>query len=128
MVLGFTKTFVINGKRKPTGFEEKIKNGSKKHTIRWDDKDRWKLGSKIHCATGVRTPQYNCFHETDCKGIQKIKIEGRAIYVDGTYLFEEEIETLALNDGFDSVEEFWIWFDQYNPFIGKIIHWSNLLY
>ena len=128
MVLGFTKTMMVNGKRKPTDFEEKIKKGIKLHTVRWDDKDRWKLGMKIHFATDVRSSRYNCFKEGVCKGTQKIAIEDDAVYVDGIQLTESELTDFAVNDGFDSVSDFWDWFNQYQPFKGKIIHWTNILY
>ena len=128
MVLGFTKSFVVFNKRKPTGFEEKIINGTKIHSVRWDDHDRWKSGCKIHFCTGVRTSKYNCFHEGVCKNTQKITIDSGRIIVEGTYLSDEEVKQFAKNDGFDSVDDFWWWFDQYSPFIGKIIHWTDLLY
>lgn len=128
MVLGFLKGFFVDGRRKPTNFEEKIKKGIKLHTIRWDDKDRWKEGRKIHFATGARTSKYNCFKEGVCTGTQKIEISIRRVFIDGKLLTLETLEELAINDGFDSLDDFWWWFDQYSPFEGKIIHWSNLRY
>lgn len=128
MVLGFTKTMLKGNSRVPTYFEEKIKQGIKKHTIRWDSKDRWKPGVKIHFATGVRTSRYNCFMEGECKGTQKIRIEGRDIWIDDVVLNWNEVDDLAMNDGFDCVDDFWAWFDQYSPFTGKIIHWTSLIY
>jgi hypothetical protein len=47
MVLGFLKGFYVDGRRKPTDFENKIKKGIKLHTIRVDEKDRWKDGRKM---------------------------------------------------------------------------------
>ena len=128
MILGFLKGFNVNGKRKSTHFESKIKRGIKLHTIRWDQNERWKQGRKIHFATGSRTPNYNCFKEGICSGVQDIEIIGRKIYIDGNLLDEIIIQELAINDGFDSVDDFWWWFDQYNPFEGKLIHWSELRY
>ena len=128
MVLGFLKGFNVSGKRKPTNFEEKIKKGIKLHTIRWDDKKRWREGMKIHFAHGVRTNNYNCFREGVCDGVQEVEILRREIYVDGRELSSDEIEYLSMNDGFDSVEEFWHWFDDYSPFKGRMIHWTTLRY
>ena len=130
MILGFLKGFNVDGKRKQTNFEEKIKNGVKLHTIRWDDKNRWVKGRKIHFATGARSSNYNCFKEGICTGIQKIEIQAdRSIFIDGISLvFDSDIEYLADNDGFDFVDDFWWWFDQYKPFTGKIIHWTDLRY
>jgi hypothetical protein len=130
MILGFLKGFYVDGKRKPTEFEEKIKKGIKLHTIRIDEKCRWKKGNKIHFATGVRTSNYNCFKEGVCTGTQKIEIKDRCIYIDDRELklTIDTVEYLSDNDGFDSVDDFWWWFDQYGSFVGKIIHWTDLRY
>lgn len=128
MVLGFLKGFNVDGKRKQTNFEDKIKKGVKLHTIRRDEKGRWKEGRKIHFATDTRTNNYNCFKEGICNGIQIIRIIDRSVHVDGLKLKEDEIQYLSDNDGFDSIDDFWHWFDQYSPFVGKIIHWTDLKY
>lgn len=130
MVLGFLKTFILHGStsRKKTDFENKIKKGIKLHTIRADKTDRWKVGNKIHFATGIRTAKYNQFHEGVCKGIQNIQIFDRTIIVEDRELPEWEIEDLAINDGFDTVEDFWGWFDGYDSFTGKLIHWTDIKY
>jgi len=130
MILNFLKGFSANGgTRKPTNFEEKIKKGIKLHTIRIDGGNRWKPGRKIHFSTGARTGRYNCFKEGVCSSVQHISIKDRDIWVDGKRLPVDMITWLAINDGFDNIEDFWAWFDQYSPFEGKIIHWSeNLSY
>ena len=131
MVLGFLKGFNVDGKRKQTNFEEKILKGIKLHTIRLDEKDRWFKGRKIHFATGTRSSKYNCFKESVCTGTQYIEINVygyHTIYINGVPLDSIEIQDLAINDGFDSVYDFWQWFDQYRDIQGKIIHWSNLRY
>ena len=124
MVLGF----------KPQ-FEEPILQGRKKHTIRKDKNDRWKPGMKIHFATGVRTKLYHQFKEGVCISTQKIQIlwdnislngEFVSILVDGHLIDLDEVETLAINDGFEDVSEFLNWFDE--DFEGKIIHWTDLRY
>lgn len=128
MVLGFLKGFWCNGTRKQTNFENKIKKGEKLHTIREDSKSRWKIGMKIHFATGVRTNNYNQFHSGVCVSTQIIVIVDREIFIDGKQLSDDEIEYLSINDGFDELEHFWGWFDQYTPFKGRIIHWTDLKY
>lgn len=136
MILGFKDQFV-----------EPILNGTKIHTIRTDPHCRWKAGRKIHGATGVRTKQYNQFFESECTSVQKIAIrrsfkkaicEGHIKYkysellviiydLDGLFLAsKDQIELLAKNDGFNSVEAFFEWFDE--PFVGKIIHWTDFKY
>lgn len=37
-----------------------------------------------------------------------------------------EPKTLALNDGFESVKQFFQWFNE--PFVGKLIHWTDSKY
>jgi hypothetical protein len=130
MVLGFLKGFNVDGKRKQTDFENKIKKGTKLHTIRIDQHNRWKRGMKIHFATGARTSKYNCFKEGLCTGTQEIEIIRRSIYIDDRLVSMklDAIEWLSDNDGFDCVDDFWWWFDQYAPFKGKIIHWTDLRY
>ena len=127
MVLGFRKTFGL-GRGKKTLFVEKIKDGRKIHTIRSDEKNRWKIGNKIHFATGVRSSKYNCFGEGTCYGIQSVKIINRAVFIDSIILSWEELEEFSKNDGFDTLDDFWMWFDQYEPFEGKIIHWTDKKY
>lgn len=123
MILGFKKQF-----------EQKIIEGNKIHTIRKDPHDRWKPGRKIHFTTGVRTKNYHQFMEGVCisttfigikwdNGIPTIVIE------DDIGLFypnEDIIERLAKNDGFESVEDFFKWFNK--DFNGKIIHWTDFNY
>lgn len=128
MILNFLRGYNVNGSRKKTDFENKIKNGSKLHTLRADPKNRWKDGNKIHFSTGARSSHYNCFKEGVCISTQGIEIRDRKIWIDGALLTGDEKLFLAENDGFDSIQEFWDWFDQYSPFYGKIIHWTNLKY
>jgi len=133
MIIGFKERFV-----------DKIKSGTKIHTIREDKHDRWSEGRKIYLATGVRTKNYQQFAEKTCTGTQKISIRyydnkqrvritiddrffGTAFYDQGRIsYYVSELEDLARNDGFDSVDEFFQWF--HKDFAGKIIHWTQLKY
>jgi len=116
----------------------------KVHTFRSDSKDRWKEGNLIHPAINNRTPQRFQFAPTiKCTGVQKIQIDHAPgfvqVFIDGAwfgdafhhglddiYNITNDLETLAINDGFDSVEQFFQWFDK--DFSGKIIHWTDLRY
>ena len=133
MVIGFKEQFV-----------PLILNGVKKHTIRKDKHERWSAGKLMHMATGVRTKDYRQFDELVCTDVQKISIVYNKIHskvqilIDGKYYgsaffdkdtlvyFTKSIETLARNDGFESVDDFFKWFDK--DFNGRIIHWTNLRY
>lgn len=50
------------------------------------------------------------------------------IYIDGVSCYNGKwsVLDLAKNDGFDSLEDFFKWFDK--PFKGKIIHWTDFRY
>lgn len=122
MVLGFKKQFV-----------DKIRSGTKIHTIREDTKNRWKQGNRIHFATGVRTKNYDCFMHDSCYSVQYIKIKWRGddmtrvqIWINDKLLNLDEKIKLAKNDGFSCLAEFLLWFR--DDFEGKIIHWTDYRY
>ncbi|MGB1032957.1 MAG: ASCH domain-containing protein, partial [Flavobacteriales bacterium] len=117
MILGFKPQFV-----------EKILDGTKIHTIREDVYGRWKPGMKIHFTTGIRTKDYNQFHEGECTSIQRIEIypSTRTVLIDGWSRDDIERSNLAQWDGFESQDAFFQWFNK--PFSGKIIHWTNFKY
>jgi len=135
MILSFKQKFV-----------DLIKSGSKIHTIREDKMNRWRAKISIEHATGVRTKNYNQFHSGTCQSIQFIRIrwidaivsvdignkkdEMRLIYYsnpsDNREFGVMEMKCLSLNDGFESIDDFFKWFDK--DFKGKIIHWTNHKY
>lgn len=116
----------------------------KVHTIR--EGLRIKPGTILHMATGVRTKNYFQFNNgipelSLCKSTQGIRIyfEDREVFVaraggtakeplfsDFRKLEKEQLEVLALNDGFNSVDQFWKYFNK--DFQGQIIHWTDLRY
>jgi len=131
MILSFKKQFV-----------EKIKSGSKTHTIREDKKNRWKIGRKIHFATGVRTKNYNQFAEGVCTLVESIEIKysykykqtiadvfvnnellGQTIWFDSKLKNSSfSVDMLVANDGFTRTSDFFEWFDK--DFKGKLLHFS----
>lgn len=147
MILGFKPQF------KPL-----ILDGTKIHTIREDKNDRWKVGTKIQMASGVRTKNYEQFAEAVVTKILHIDIKWNlcnngeksplkndpsrfpTVTIANTlcdhYYFEQFSELIfcekylhqmalfAHNDGFNSVDDFFAWFN--TDFTGKIIFWSNL--
>lgn len=114
------------------------------HTIREDKKDRWKAGTKIDFFINCR--QKNMFRFAPVLpvvSVQKVEIkwipltipsgEKRPwVRIDGKSIFTiehfitEEMNQLAKNDGFDTVEDFFAYFNE--DFTGKIIHWTDLKY
>lgn len=109
----------------------------KYHTIRKDKHGRWKPGNKIHFVIFNRSKKQLQFAPViNCVSVQDIKIEWPPktkpgfreinIYVDGRLLNIFEKKVLALNDGFDTLTAFEIYFGE--NFTGKIIHWTNFKY
>jgi hypothetical protein len=101
------------------------------HTIREDKSKRWKIGNKIHFVINNRTPKrYQFAPIVIVKNIQNITITPNSeifrINIDGQWITDSQIEKLALNDGFESVDDFFNWFKE--DFVGVIIHWTNLKY
>lgn len=110
----------------------------KPHTIREDKNNRWKAGNKIHFQIWLGKPYRSevfqfapVFH---CVSTQKIEICWRLqelgayppVFLDGRQLTLGLISYLAANDGFDSLVDFFSWFNE--DFTGKIIHWTSLKY
>lgn len=103
----------------------------KLHTIREDTHDRWKAGNDIHFVINNRTPERFQFAPVvKCTSTQSIKIKHTAakihVIVDNKILNKSENETLAINDGFESLEDFFKYFNK--SFSGKIIHWTDKKY
>ena len=103
----------------------------KKHTIREDKHDRWHAGRLIHPVVFNRSKnQFQFAPAFPCVSTQKIRIwhhdGGLEIFIDDHYLNEKQFESLAKNDGFNSIEDFENWFEK--DFTGKIIHWTSLKY
>jgi hypothetical protein len=108
------------------------------HTIREDLNDLWKPGKKIHMVVFNRTKNRFQFAPIlECKSVQKIEISHKPIKIEDWILmpvvrindliiFPERVLELARNDGFDSVSDFFRWFNK--DFRGKIIHWTDYKY
>jgi hypothetical protein len=116
-------------------FEADIKSGIKIHTIRADPKRRWKVGMAIqHWRGNPRNVRQKPHHFANgiCKGIQEIRIfnifnDRDGVRIDGVLLTPGQIDRLARNDGFKSVDEFWEWFGM-QDFVGVIIQFTDFKY
>lgn len=110
----------------------------KLHTIRLDASRRWKKGNNIDFFINCR--QLNMFRFAPVLpvvSVQRIFMtydNGLEISISGNQLNNLEIEKLAINDGFDSVDDFDDYFrkriaeNEDEFFSGKIIHWTGLRY
>lgn len=126
---------------------------SKSHTIRKDESNRWKPDMDIHFVINNRTKdRFQFVPVIKCVSVQKIEIvwrdggliPGRTanVFIDNTkeigrynekdkiwrdrVKVDRSLEALAINDGFESVEDFFSYFN--TDFTGKIIHWTDLKY
>lgn len=126
---------------KDYNFVAKDKLSPKLHTIREDKNDRWKAGKKIDFFINCR--QKNMFRFAPVlpvvsvqevfmtyafNNVIQISIDGRELFS-----YTERLE-FAINDGFDSWDDFFSYFypkikaspqEIYKP---KLIHWTDLKY
>jgi hypothetical protein len=121
---------------KDYNFIAKDKLPAKLHTIREDKNDRWKVGTKIDFFINVR--QKNMFRFAPVLpvvSVQKVEIIydkffGKNLFpdvvIDNIKMHPEKLEQFAQNDGFDTIEDFFAYFNE--DFKGKIIHWTDLRY
>jgi hypothetical protein len=110
----------------------------KLHTIRHDEKNKWKAVNLIHFVINNRTKhRYQFAPVVKCVSTQNIEItywynkktqlfDLPMVVVDDKELSKKKIFVLARNDGFNSTKEFFLYFN--TNFKGKIIHWTNTQY
>lgn len=122
----------------------------KLHTIREDKNDRWKPGVMIDFFINARQPNMFRFApRIPVVSVQKIRIKYTESSSNTPLIYIEvfgkndykcldtfnpktkqssfkHIEELAINDGFETVEDFFAYFNK--DFTGKIIHWTDLKY
>lgn len=128
MILGFKQTI---GKKK-SGFPNKIESGVKIHSMRMDPKKRWRVGMKIQLAYYEAKMKYRLIKEVEVVSIQEVVIKwydaqcAPVIEIDGRMLWLSEIIALSLNDGFDSVQDFYKYFNMSGVF--RLIHWTEFSY
>lgn len=148
VIITFSKAFPPGHSKvgQPTGFESKLKAGTKIHTIRADAKGVWvnrheainsgRMYLSLREWTGrPYNSEQRILGERDRIGLQSIKMtyssedELPRAWVDGR---EVPVKLLAQNDGL-SVEDFVEWFFSTplykgNVFEGKIIHLTDFRY
>lgn len=106
-------------------------HASKKHSIREDKADRWKVGNKIHFVINpYNKNRFQFAPILPVTALQKIliltvDIPSIMVFIDGRKLDRFEVEELAINDGFESLENFIDYFKRGQDFEGKIIHWTH---
>ncbi|WP_281322167.1 hypothetical protein [Flavobacterium aestivum] len=111
------------------------------HTLRDDEKDRWKSGKLIHFfINNQKSDMFQFAPVLPVVSTQEVFMTYAhsdliEISIDDRQLFSynERLE-FALNDGFDSWEDFFKYFypkitaSKQKFYKGKLIHWTNLKY
>ena len=124
-------------------FKDLIIQSIKQHTIRADKNNRWKVGNSIQFWMGnprnthAKTKPYQ-FGGGVCSRVETIFIHLQmsakdfpdTVKIGETILdSKEELNTLAINDGFDNWEQMRIFFkNEDNCFSGKIIFWKDCVW
>lgn len=130
---------------KDYNFIAKDKLPAKLHTMREDEKDRWKAGNKIDYFINCRQKDMFRFapvlpvvstqkveirwYELFDKKMVRVFIDNKSfacVKFDGIMIVTGEMLLFAKNDGFDTIEDFFAYFNE--DFKGKIIHWTDLRY
>jgi hypothetical protein len=106
-------------------FAEKVKDGSKRQTIRPVRKNPIKKGDTLYLYTGMRTKNCRKLKDVICKDVQKIKIHEVAIEIEDEQILPPFRNMIATNDGFECLADLVYFFrNQYGlPFEGVIIYW-----
>lgn len=120
-------------------FDNSVNHVPKIHTIRKDEKNRWKPGMMIDFFINARQKDMFRFApRIQLKSKQRIFMTylpqcglGFRVSINGRELEEDEIEQLAFNDGFEAVEDFEDYFIaemENDEYAGKILHWTDFKY
>lgn len=105
--------------------ERALVSGVKLHTIR---QKPIAVGSMMNHIVYPYHKERKCVLSNFCTATQNISInpDARTIKVDDKELSKVDIERLSKNDGFETMDDFWTFFNE--PYQGMIIHWTNTKY
>lgn len=97
-------------------FVEAILDGSKMQTIRRRRKRPTRSGDVLKLYTGMRTKQCRLLKVADCTSVVPIKIFPlyHVVKLDGRVLSAMEEGLFATRDGFEDVNEFYLFFTRYS--------------
>jgi len=107
----------------------------KLHTIRRDLDNEWRQGKEIQLVVNLNTPAEFQFAPTlICQSVQRIQIDysnmiaedGPAVFIDYELLDRETLAKLAINDGFPTIADFFLYFNE--EFSGNLVHWTPIRY
>lgn len=108
-------------------FVPRVKDGSKKQTIRAKRKHQIKVGDPVYLYYGMRTKHCMKIGEGVCIDVNDILISKHNILIENVGLLRgEELNVFAQKDGFRNwadMKNFWI-INNGLPFYGEVIHWK----
>lgn len=128
-----------------TSFVEAITEGRKIHTLRADKNNRWQPGRRIHFWYGnprnknISTAFAFGYGAQYCTGTEAVSLyyqHGQcSALVEDRILELPQLNLLAFQDGFESIQELYDFFFPTPPengepaqWHGKIIHWTDFRY
>lgn len=106
--------------------ERALASGVKLHTIR---QKPIAVGTMMnHIVYPYHKKERRCVLSNFCTATQIISIDpdARTIFIDGKEQSKSDMERLAKNDGFETTDDFWTFFNR--PYQGMIIHWTDTKY
>ena len=106
--------------------ERALASGVKLHTIR---QKPIAVGTMMnHIVYPYHKKERRCVLSNFCTATQIISIDpdARVIFIDGKQQSKLDMERLAKNDGFETTDDFWTFFNE--PYQGMIIHWTDTKY
>lgn len=107
----------------------------KLHTIRQDLDNEWSAGKDIQPVVHLNSiDEFQFAPSMTCTAVQRIHIDysglikenGPAVFIDYELLDQQTVALLAINDGFPTIEDFFLYFD--GEFTGNLIHWTPVRY
>ena len=101
---------------------DKVESGAKAHTIRFRAEPPT-VGEYLHLWWKSRTKERELMGVSVCTRVDSVKIEAGTVAINGKQLTDKQINKLALADGFNTLEDFWIFFKD-DPGEGWLIWWE----
>ena len=106
-------------------FAPMVESGQKRCTIRAKRKHPIKVGDTLFLYTGMRWKTCRKLREVVCSKVTPVVIDGVIVFLDGRELSGKEVATLARNNGFQLLQEFWAFFHGKNGYLeGDLIEWE----
>ena len=109
-------------------FAPLVESGQKCQTIRGNRKRHALPRGQVQLYTGMRTKQCRHLRTATCLSVEPIRIEPvNSVTLAGQQLNQQQVNDLAIADGFASADEFVQFFqDNYGlPFEGVLIKWEE---